>query len=346
MLNGLYILDSDAFDLVYGESERTAIAEHVRMLSGPQTAVSIRANPHLLEEVDVIFSGWGMARADERFLAAAPKLKAIFYAAGAVGSWLTNAVAARGIKVTSAHVANSVPVAEYTLAMILLSLKHTFQLANQTRAARLYPDRNGSPGAYGATVGLISYGVIARLLRAHLGHFELNVLVHDPFVSASEAARQGVELVDLDELFARSDVVSLHTPLLPETVGLISGEHLSSMKFGATFINTARGPVVREEEMLIVLARRPDLQAILDVTAIEPPPANSAMYTLPNVLLTPHIAGSAGGECRRMGHEMVQELERFVRDEPLKLQVDFSKLSHTSNRPLRSPIESKVATNI
>lgn len=346
MLSGLYILDADAFDLVYSESERATIARHVRMVAGPQTAASIHASPGLLTDVEVIFSGWGMPRVDERFLAFAPKLKAIFYAAGATGHWMTDAAIARGIKIMTAHVANSEPVAEYTLAMILLSLKHTFQLAHQTHVTKTYPDRNGSPGAYGATVGLISYGVIARLLRAHLRHFDLHVLVHDPYLSKAEAHRQDVELVDLNELFRRSNVVSLHTPLLPETVGLITGEHLASMKLGASFINTARGPVVREDEMLAVLTRRPDLQAILDVAAVEPPSAGSPLYTLPNVLLTPHIAGSAGGECRRMGREMADELERYVRGEPLRTQVDFGNITHTSHHPVRGPIEAKVATHV
>lgn len=334
MLNGIYILDTDAFDLVYGESERAAIAKLVH-IAGHVTRADVLANPGVLSDIDVIFSGWGMPMLDEALLAAAPHLKAVFYAAGAVGSWLTDAAIERGIKVTTAHVANSIPVAEYTLAMILLSLKHTFQLAHQTRSSRSYPDRNGSPGCYGATVGLISFGVVAKLLRERLRPFDLNVLVYDPFLTAGEANSYNVELADLDEVFERSDVVSLHTPLLPETCGLITGRHIASMKLGATFINTARGPVVREEEMLDVLSRRFDLQAVLDVAQVEPPATQSRMYLLPNVLLTPHIAGSAGFECRRMGRHMVQELGRFLRGEAFTTPLDVERLSHTSNRPTK-----------
>src|SRR5690606_8819626 len=115
----------------------------------------------------------------------------------------------------------------------------------------------------------------------------------------------------------RSDVVSLHSPWLPETVGMITGDHFRQMKPYASFINTARGAIIREAEMIAVLQDRPDLTALLDVTYPEPPAPGSPLYTLPNVVLTPHIAGSMDMECRRMGRYMVDELQRFLHDEPL-----------------------------
>jgi phosphoglycerate dehydrogenase-like enzyme len=128
-------------------------------------------------------------------------------------------------------------------------------------------------------------------------------------------------LVSLERIFAQADVVSLHTPNLPSTRGMITGAHFSAMKSGASFINTARGAVVRETEMLQVLARRPDLTAVLDVTDPEPPVPGSALYSLPNVILTPHIAGSLQGECRRMGRYMLEELQRYLAGEPLRWTI-------------------------
>src|SRR5439155_15284758 len=111
-------------------------------------------------------------------------------------------------------------------------------------------------------------------------------------------------------------------PVVPETVGMITGALVDSMWPGATLINTARGVIVREAEMVEVLSRRPDLQAVLDVSdPVEPPAADSPLYALENVVLTPHIAGSAGPECRRMGRYMVEELRRYLAGEPLKWQV-------------------------
>jgi phosphoglycerate dehydrogenase-like enzyme len=108
---------------------------------------------------------------------------------------------------------------------------------------------------------------------------------------------------------------------LPETVGLINGRHLEQLKLGAVFINTARGEIVHEAGLIDALRHRPDVQAVLDVTAPEPPAPDSPLYTLPNILLTPHIAGSLGSECERMGHAMVDEFERYLTGRPLLWEV-------------------------
>ena len=170
-------------------------------------------------------------------------------------------------------------------------------------------------------MGLISLGMIGRMVAERLKTFDVNVIAYDPYVSAEDGATLGVERVLLAEVFARADVVSLHTPWLPETVGMITGEHIAAMKPGATFINTARGAVVREPEMIAALQQRPDLYAILDVTYPEPPEPGSALYTLPNVVLTPHIAGSMFEECRRMGQYIIDELKRYLAGEPLRWAV-------------------------
>jgi phosphoglycerate dehydrogenase-like enzyme len=305
------------------------------MIAPPQTRESIQHDASLLGSVETLFRGWSPPRFDDAFFDKAPKLKAIFYAAGSLGA--PESAWRRGVQVTTAQVANSQPVAEYCLATIIFSLKHGWRLARQTREQRRFVDRNSAPGCYNATVGLISLGVIARSLLKLLAPFELNVLVYDPFLTDVEAAELGVEKVSLAEVFQRSDVVSLHTPLRPETQGLIIGEHLSSMKHGATLINTARGAIVREAEMIQVATERQDLQFVLDVTdPQEPPQRDCVLYDLPNVVLTPHIAGSAGGECRRMGQWMVKELERFVAGQPLKWGVTPQSVEVTVNRPFLS----------
>jgi phosphoglycerate dehydrogenase-like enzyme len=211
-------------------------------------------------------------------------------------------------------------------------LKQARRLANQTREQRSYSERDTAPGCYGTTVGLISLGTTARALLKMLSLFDLRVIAYDPFVKAAEAEQLGVERVALNELFSRSDVVSLHTPLFPETTGMITGQHLASMKQGATFINTARGGIVRQKELIAVAINRPDLEFVLDVVDPEPPEPDSPLYTLQNVLLTPHIAGSVGRECSRMGRFMVEELLRFVRGEPLQWAVTPEIASRSTHR--------------
>jgi phosphoglycerate dehydrogenase-like enzyme len=110
----------------------------------------------------------------------------------------------------------------------------------------------------------------------------------------------------------------VHTPWLKETEGLITGAHLAMMKTYSTFINSSRGAIVRETEMIAVLRQRADLTAVLDVTHPEPPSPDSPLYSLPNVILTPHIADSVGKECQRMGQYMVEELRRYLACQPLK----------------------------
>jgi phosphoglycerate dehydrogenase-like enzyme len=341
-LRGLYILDDDALQLIYGPQERRDISRHVEFVAPPQTKQSIASRLDLLKHVDVIFSGWGMPRADEQFLQAAPKLKAIFYGAGAVGYFMTESVWDRGITLTSAYEANAIPVAEYSLAMLLFSLKHGWSLTRRTQQLRTFPDRNGAPGCYGTVVGLLSLGVTARALLKLLQPLDVTVLAYDPFVSKAEATSLGAELVSMQEVFERCDAVSVHTPYLPETAGLITGAHIAAMKKGATFINTARGEIVREDEMIEVMKRRPDLQAVLDVTMIEPPPKDSPLYSLPNVVLTPHIAGSVGNECRRMGRFMVEELDRYVRGEPLLGVVTRDLAERTCHRPVKVTVHAKA----
>src|SRR5205823_2735122 len=123
------------------------------MVAPAQTQQSLAEQRGLLADVQVIFSGWGCPVMDKAFLDAAPNLAAVFYGAGAVGYWLTESVWQRGIVVSSAYAANAMPVAEYTLACILLSLKHAWSLARETRETRSFPGRDGAPGCYGSTVG-------------------------------------------------------------------------------------------------------------------------------------------------------------------------------------------------
>ena len=222
-------------------------------------------------------------------------------------------------------VANGVPVAEFTVATIILSLKRYWQQAANIRAKRDYSGKVNVPGAFGTTVGLCSLGVIGRMVRERLRMLDVKVIAYDPYVTQAEADKLDVRMVSLDDLFRQADVVSLHTPWLKATEGLVTGQHFASMKSGATFINTSRGAVVREAEMISMLQQRPDLWAILDVTWPEPPATDSPLYTLPNVMLTPHIAGSMDAECRRMAQYMIGEVRRYLAGQPLQYEITREK---------------------
>lgn len=325
MKKGLIILDPQAFELIYGAEHKAEIAQRVTLLAEPMSRDEAQKHPALLAEVEVIFSGWGAPQMDEAFLDLAPNLTAVFYGAGSIRHFTSEAFWARNIMITSAYAMNAVPVAEYTLATILLSLKNFWKQAFETKYRGHFPERERCAGAYGSKVGLISLGMIGRLVRERLRPFDLEVLAYDPFVTPEQATGLGIQMVSLDEIFKQCDMVSLHTPWLKETEGMIQGRHFDLMKPQATFLNTARGAVVNEVQMIEALTRRTDVMALLDVTHPEPAAPDSPLWKLPNVILTPHIAGSQDRECRRMGRLMIDEFECWNRGENLKWAISKEK---------------------
>jgi phosphoglycerate dehydrogenase-like enzyme len=327
MLKGIYILNSFSYDVIYGPEEREAIGRLIDVYPSVLTNETVYKNMDLLKDIDVVFSGWGMPVMDEEFLKAAPKLKAVFYGAGSIRYFVTEAIWNRNIVITSAYAANAIPVAEYTLSQILFCLKRGWYYAREIRRLGSYIDHENVPGAYKSTVGIISLGMIGRYVCKLLKNFDVQIIAYDPYISKEDALELGVQLCSLEDVFKRSDVVSLHTPWLKETEGMITGKHFESMKVNAAFINTSRGAVVREQEMIEVLKARTDLQAVLDVTYPEPPEEGSLLYSLPNIVLTPHIAGSMYNECRRMGSYMVEELKRYLKNEPLRWAISKEKAS-------------------
>lgn len=273
--------------------------------------------PEDLSSVEVILGTWGMPVLSASFLDRMPSLRAVFYAAGSVRPFVTPASWERGIRIFSSAQANALPVAEFTFAQMVLSLKAVPRIRIRDREGWLAAEegKRAIRGNFAVRVGLVSYGIIARRVRELLKACAHEVLVYDPFLSAEEAAREGVTLVGLEALFASCEVVSLHTPLLPETRGLIREEHLASMKEGATFINTARGAVVDQRALAAVLKRRPDLTAILDVLEQEPPAAEEPLLSLPNAWIYPHLAGAIGHEYQRFLHAMADAIAAYVAGE-------------------------------
>jgi phosphoglycerate dehydrogenase-like enzyme len=233
-------------------------------------------------------------------------------------------VYARGVAVSSQAWANALPVAEYTLAMILLAAKGVPRARDRYWAVRGGVDVHellAGHGTYQAQVGIIGASVIGRRVIELLAPFDLTVALFDPTLGADEAAALGTTLMSLEELMRTSRVVSLHAPWLPSTEGMIGAAELASLPDGSTFINTARGALV-DEPALVRELQTGRIDAVLDVTWPEPPAPDSRLWTLPNVTLTPHVAGSAGNELERMGASAVREVARVVRGEPLHHAVD------------------------
>ena len=286
-----------------------------------------------LRGVEIVLSTWGMPKMTEDILDAAPDLRIIIYGASSVKGFVTDALYDRGITVTTAALANGTAVAEFTVALITLSLKnawaHLAALRRDGRAAWRRADHGPSRGTHRAAIGIIGASATGRETIRLLKGYICQILVADPFLSPDEARALGVEKAELDDLMARCDVVSLHAPNLPHLRHMINAERLRQMKDGAVFINTARGALV-DEEALIAELRTGRILACLDVTDPEPPVEGSPLYALPNVILTPHLAGGMGADCRRVGELCIQELERYLAGLPPLYPVTRERLAITS----------------
>ena len=282
--------------------------------------------PHL-RDVEAVFSTWGFPNMTSEQIDALPNWKILFYGAGSVKAF-AQPLLERGIRVVSAAHANGVFVAEYTMAQILLAQKGYFRTVRGIDGAQKRQINAQIPpfGNYDSRVGLIGAGHIGRMVIDLLSRHRAKVMVYDPFLSAEDARALGVTSASLEELFAECEVVSNHAPNIPETVGMLTYDHFSRLQKGATFINTGRGATVNEPDMIRFLSERRDVCALLDVTWPEPPAAGSPFYTLPNVFLTPHIAGSIGREVRLMGELCREEFARYQKGEPLRYEVTLDQL--------------------
>ena len=261
-------------------------------------------------DVENVFSTWGMpAMTDSEIATLLPSLKAVYYSAGSVQGF-ARPFLDRGIRVFSAWSANGVPVAEYAFAQIMLANKGFFRaqrVLSESGHAAAHEAFKQYPGNFEVNVGLIGIGMIGAMVAERLRTTDLTVKAFDPFLPAERATELGITLCPLEELFATCQVVSNHLANNAQTRGMIRGEHFRAMPPYATFINTGRGAQVVEDDLVAALRERPDLTAILDVTDPEPPVAGHPFYSLPNCILTPHIAGSSGNEVHRMAEYMLAE---------------------------------------
>lgn len=315
----------EIIDYVYGPDR----VEKIRVLTElhPVRVSSDNFESELpkLSEVEVIFSTWGIIPLSEKELDKMPNLKAVFYAGGSA-SGFAEPLLKRGITICNAVEANAIPVAEFCLAQIILACKNAYK---NTDLCRKGPwDQSRMPvgkGAYGETVALAGIGAISRHLLKLLKAFNLRVIGVSGYLSHNpeEAKAMGIDkLVSIEQAFRESYIVSNHLPNKDTNKGIITAEHFASMREGATFINTGRGAQVDEAGMIEVLKARPDLTALLDVQHPEPPLAESELYSLPNVYMTSHIAGSANDEVQRMADFMLDDFKRWCNNEPLKFALD------------------------
>jgi len=329
----MLVMGEQPLSTQFGEAELARLAAAAR-LGDPMAATELGSPPvrARLAAVEVLITSWGCPPLDREVLRHAPRLRAVLHAAGSVRGHVSQEVFDRGILVTTAADANAEPVARYTLAAILWAAKKVPFLAADARVNRddwAYRQLRGEPRGTSPAVVLVGFSRVGRKVARLLElTSDATVLVVDPYADPAAVAAAGAELIPLADALPRADVLSLHAPDLPETRHMIGAAELAALPPGATFINTARGALV--DHAALEKACRAGLHAILDVTEPEPLPRTSVLYELPNVILTPHVAGALGAETRLMTASALTELERYaaglpplaaVTAESLKLQA-------------------------
>jgi phosphoglycerate dehydrogenase-like enzyme len=295
-----------------------AVRARVARIPGLQVVVvEERDRESFLKEIpdtDVLWHS--LERVTPQVIDAAPKLKLVQKIGVGVDTIALDACKARGIAVCNMPGTNTQAVAEMTLALMFAVLRRTVMLDGATRSGRgwsLSPaslDGIGEVG--GRTVGLIGYGAVPRRLVPVLRALGANVIAWSRM-----PPDDGIEAVSLEQLLARSDIVSLHVPATPETTGLLNADRIAAMKDGAILINTARGALVDEDALIAALISGKLAAAGLDVFVDEPVAASRPILSLPNVVATPHVAWVTDGTFERSFTVAAENCRRLAAGEPL-----------------------------
>lgn len=313
--NGTEWIGTCPIEYVYAQGRREELEDLTDMYGTIISTENFGDHVDNLQDLEVIFSTWGMPELTEVQLKRLPSLKAVFYAAGSPNTF-KDPILEKGITLVSSWKANGIPVAEFCVAQIILActgyFRNTVACKNLETMAISAKSTIGR-GVYGATVVLIGAGTICMKTRDLLKPFNLNVIVIP--------SKKDLRTISLEEAFEKAYVVSNHLPDRDDNIGDLYGDLFKSMPEGATFINTGRGRQVNESELIEVLKDRKDLTALLDVQYPEPPEQDSELYTLPNVQLTSHIAGSKNDEVVRMADFAIEEFKRWSAGEILLYEV-------------------------
>lgn len=279
-------------------------------------------------DVKYIFTTWGMMKVNAKSVRTYfPNLKCLFYAAGTVKGFAKPFIQ-NGVRIFSGWKANAVPVAEYTFSQIILANKGFYQLLDRTKEdyAKAKQHFEHYVGNYNAKIGIIGYGSISSIVVDQLVRRKFEVYVCTDHMSKEKADSLGVKLASLDEIFENCDVISNHLANTEANHKRINAKLINKMKHYATFINTGRGQQVDEKALVAKCKKDKTITAVLDVTDPEPPLSDSPLYSVPNIFVTPHIAGSAGNEVCRMSEYICDEFLRYKNGEKTIYEIDAKML--------------------
>ncbi len=312
----------------------------LEVLREPGWSVATPSAPELpaaLAEADALIVR-SATRVSADLLQHAPKLRVVGRAGVGVDNIDTEAATLRGVLVMNTPGGNSVSVAEHTMALLLSLARSVPQLNAALHDGRWEKSAAAGIELRGKMLGLIGLGRVGFEVARRARAFEMRVAAHDPFVAADIAREAGVEVLPLADLLARADFVSLHTALSPATERIINAATLAQMKRGARLINTARGELVDETALSAALRSGQLSGAALDVFATEPP-RDSLLPSLPNVIATPHVAGSTQEAQEEVGVLIAQQVREYLQSGVIRNAVNLPTLSEEQYRAVRPYLE-------
>ncbi|MBR1584296.1 MAG: hydroxyacid dehydrogenase [Clostridia bacterium] len=316
---------ADEFFHVYSDEVLDRIQHLVDLEAVPVCLSQLPEKQAMLKDVEVIFSNWGMPEMRlqdvQKYL---PRVRAVFYAGGDVRHF-ASPYFQMGARVFAAGSANALPAAEYAVGQILLAAKGVQRACRRYRDGESYQQCRAETarraGNYHLTVGILGVGRVGGRVAELLKNFDVTVYACDPFLSPEKARQANVKLTSMEEIFQSCDVITCHLPVLDNLHHVINEDLLSTLSPYATFINASQSWVVDQDALARVMERCPDLTAILDSTDPYMLPGDHPLHHLDNVFLTPHIAGSFGGELERMGESIVDALEAWLQGRPSPNEV-------------------------
>ncbi len=275
----------------------------------------------------VAITTWGNTALDEEILAECPDLKLVCHAAGSVKPIVSDALWEKGVRVTASAAMLSMGVSETALGFTIAASKNFFNLNANLHNGGWEEGKENIRELYELNIGVIGGGWAGRHYIELMQAFDVDIFLYDPFVTEEQCAKMGCTKASLEDVLKNSDIISIHAPSIPETDNMFNAETLGLMKKDAVLINTARGSIIDEQALYEHMKAGNLKYACLDVFNPEPPAADHPLRSLPNVIMTPHLAGLAANGLKKIGKHCCQEIERFLKGEPMMCEVTQEQLA-------------------
>lgn len=279
-----------------------------------------------VKDTNLLILSWESPRISQEILDVCPDLRGVIYGAGSLRPIMTEAFLNSGIPITDSKIVDSRSVAVTVLGVAIAACKGTYTLANDVRNGMWRENAFKIKDFYKIKIGIIGASCVGSYFAELLKAFDVEVFICDPIKSAEEIAALGAKKVELKTLMSECDVISVHAPALPETDDMINKDNLCLIKDGAVFMNTSRGSLINEAD-LIEECKKNRFLTFLDVYTREPTAVDNPLRTLPNVICLPHVAGTFTNGVRAIGVHVCEEAERFTRGEKMQCEVDLTKLN-------------------